>query len=426
MHNQKLRKARQQKRWSIEKAAEKVGVSALTFSRWEHGTQQPHPSTLDMLCKTFGMLPEELGYAAENCILDMDAEKDPESSEDMKRREALQKIAGATGAVLMCSDILGLSSLTSSNTQPFFKSSVSEDTITGLATITQQYRILQRNGVTVLQEGLQGHITTIQNALDSTLSDKIRRELWRLLAQTQLLARLNTTKKHELGRAKTWNEAAIASAQHSGDVLLVSATIGHLAHWYLKEENDIQTANQLIDRAQELAPGHAALDGWFNMVNASIAAKGGNTQQCKNLIARASEVAADLTPEDTDSFFTDFNTVGVNAFAGNCLLAIREPKEAYKWLTRMQLQALSENRQASALYDLSRAYAGTGELEAMQTYAFQSIDKALATNRLYIVPRFIKLAQEIQTKDCHEPHATAMKEYAYVALGQSQEINYHD
>jgi len=106
MDNQNLRKARQQKRWSIEKAAEKVGVSWVTFSRWEHGTQQPHPATLDMLCKAFGMSPEELGYAAENCLPDMDSEKDPESSEDMKRREALQKIAGATGTALMFSDIL--------------------------------------------------------------------------------------------------------------------------------------------------------------------------------------------------------------------------------------------------------------------------------------------------------------------------------
>src|SRR5437588_11714249 len=124
MDNQNLRKARQQKRWSIERAAEKVGVSWLTFSRWEHGTQRPHPATLDMLCKAFGMSSEELGYAAENCIPNIDVEKDPESSEDMKRREALQKIAEATGTALMFSDILGLSSLTSSNTQPLFKSSV--------------------------------------------------------------------------------------------------------------------------------------------------------------------------------------------------------------------------------------------------------------------------------------------------------------
>jgi hypothetical protein len=45
------------------------------------------------------------------------------------------------------------------------------------------------------------------------------------------------------------------------------------------------------------------------MVTASIAAKAGNAQQCKNSIAFATERAAGLTPEDTDAFFTDFNTV---------------------------------------------------------------------------------------------------------------------
>ena len=100
-------------------------------------------------------------------------------------------------------------------------------------------------------------------------------------------------------------------------------------------------------------------------------------------------------------------------------LAIEAPTEAYKLLTTMDLQALSENRHASAFYDLSRAYAAAGELEAMQAYAFQSIEKALATNRLYIIPRFLTLAQQIQRKDPQESHAAAIAEYARVALGQN-------
>jgi transcriptional regulator with XRE-family HTH domain/tetratricopeptide (TPR) repeat protein len=63
MHNQKLRKARKQKHWTIEKAAAKVGVSWLTYSRWENGTQKPHPTTLDLLCQAFEMSSENLGFA---------------------------------------------------------------------------------------------------------------------------------------------------------------------------------------------------------------------------------------------------------------------------------------------------------------------------------------------------------------------------
>jgi hypothetical protein len=60
------------------------------------------------------------------------------------------------------------------------------------------------------------------------------------------LARLNITRKQELARAKTWNESAVASAQQSGDSVLLGATIGHLAHLYLMEENDVLTAQQFI------------------------------------------------------------------------------------------------------------------------------------------------------------------------------------
>jgi hypothetical protein len=310
-------------------------------------------------------------------------------------------------------------SLGHSSEQHQVRGGLSEDVLIGLATITQQYRVLQRSGITTFEDGLHGHIVTIQHTLESTISDKYRKELWRLLAQAQVLVRLNITKKHELARAKTWNEAAVASAQQSGDAVLLGATIGHLAHLYLMEESDILTAQQLIDRSKEFVPGHSALDGWLTIVSAAAAAKAKDAKRCKAAIARATEIASSLTAQDADAFFTDFSMVGVDAFAGNCLLTIGEPAEAYKRLTVMDLRTLSENRHASAYYDLSRAYAAAGELEAMQAYAFQSIDKALATNRLYIVPRFITLAQEIQTKDRRESHAAAIAEYARVALGHS-------
>jgi transcriptional regulator with XRE-family HTH domain len=412
MYNLKLRQARKQKRWSIEKAAEEVGVSWLTFSRWEHGTQRPHPTSLDMLCDAFGMSPAELGFSDKNS-------QEIESDETMKRREALQKIATTTGALLMLSKLPGRSTLKLDRDQHQIKGSLTEEVLIGLATITQQYRVLQRSGVTTIEDGLHGHITTIQHTLEQTASDKYRRELWRQLALSQLLARLNITRKQELARAKTWNESAVASAQQSGDSILLGATIGHLAHLYLMEENDVLTAQQFIERAKELAHKRSALDGWLTIIAAATAAKAKEVRPCKNAIAQATEIAAGLSSKDTDAFFTDFSMVGVDAFAGNCLLAIGEPTEAYKRLTAMDLQALSENRHASAFYDLSRAYAAAGELEAMQAYAFQSIEKALATNRLYIIPRFLTLTQQIQRKDPQESHAAAIAEYARVALGQN-------
>lgn len=63
MSNQKLQAARKEKHWTIAVAAEKVGVSWITYSRWEKGTQKPYLSTLDQLCTAFKRTPQELGFS---------------------------------------------------------------------------------------------------------------------------------------------------------------------------------------------------------------------------------------------------------------------------------------------------------------------------------------------------------------------------
>ncbi|GAC1463928.1 MAG: hypothetical protein PVS3B1_02610 [Ktedonobacteraceae bacterium] len=59
--NMRLEAARLERRWSVEVASSKVGVSVNTFNRWERGLQVPQLETLDLLCRAFEMRPEELG-----------------------------------------------------------------------------------------------------------------------------------------------------------------------------------------------------------------------------------------------------------------------------------------------------------------------------------------------------------------------------
>ncbi len=61
MLNHKLRAARKAKAWTIETAAEKVGVSWVTYSRWAKGTQTPYLSTVRDICKAFHKSPQDLG-----------------------------------------------------------------------------------------------------------------------------------------------------------------------------------------------------------------------------------------------------------------------------------------------------------------------------------------------------------------------------
>ena len=67
--NSQLRKARRRHLWTIKQAAARVGVSPLTYIRWEHGVQAPQLSSLSLLCQAFKARPEDLGFYS-------DAQKD--------------------------------------------------------------------------------------------------------------------------------------------------------------------------------------------------------------------------------------------------------------------------------------------------------------------------------------------------------------
>ncbi len=294
---------------------------------------------------------------------------------------------------------------------------VSANLVEGMIALTQQFRALQRNGVTNLEEGLRGQLAMVTQALETTVSDTIRRDLWRIYTLAQLTRRLGITKESELARAKTLNETAIAAAQRSGDTELIAAMIGHLAHLYLIWQHDTEAARQLIGEAQLYTRRGSPTDGWLTLLQAATAARSGNARECELALHIADDIAHTLPAGATaDTFFTDFNLVSVNAFAGNSLILAGAPVKAYERLTQINLGDMAYNRHASTFYDIARAYAQHGELDAAQTYAIQAIDTAVATDRWYIVPRFLSLAEALKQRNPQERHARAITEYALLAL----------
>src|SRR5437588_1801420 len=103
MRNEKLITAREERQWTQEKAAEKIGVSRVTYARWEEKGVIPHLSTISMACEAFKMTPEQLGFrkSARNQEL--------ESNEDVDRRKAIQEIGkfvGTTSTLLIMPETL--------------------------------------------------------------------------------------------------------------------------------------------------------------------------------------------------------------------------------------------------------------------------------------------------------------------------------
>lgn len=222
------------------------------------------------------------------------------------------QVLGTAGVALVTApqELLNLPTPTSTSERGHTME-VSASTIEHVASITQQYLSLQCAGLAI-GNGLRSHLALIQQALENTEKDAYRRDLGRIQAQCQLLATHSITNKRELGRARTWNESAIASAHYSGDALLLAAALGHLGHLYLTWLHDPVAARQFISKAQEHSRGHA-VSGWFAMVTAAIAAMEGNRDECEASIANATEIAQGIptTREDADLCYIDFNTVGL-------------------------------------------------------------------------------------------------------------------
>jgi transcriptional regulator with XRE-family HTH domain len=443
--NDALRTLRESLNLSMQEVAEGAKVSFRTVLRAEKGYPL-NPGSRQRLCTFYGKTADELGLVPQRrrgdtsyqsqsgqeanqkannldmlqaTIQKMQVAVQNLEKEDIdmnhSRRFFLQTLGVAGIALTAASDASLYSSIVAQDKQGQVKN-VSVSTIENLAQITQHYRSLHRAGFAI-EDGLRGHIGLIQSALENTTHDGYRCELWRIQAQSQLLARQSATRKRELGRARTWNESAIASAQYSGDACLMGAALGHLGHLHLTWQQNPSVARQLIDQARAYTREHP-IRGWFSIVTAAIAATEGNANECKTSIAQALEIVHGLPKmaETDDPYYTDFNTVGVKAFAGNCLLKVGEPGKALEQLESIDANALSSNRHASTLYDIACANAAVGDLEATQKYAFRSLDKALDTDRLYIIPRCITLAQKIQERDPHNAHASAIVEYAHVTL----------
>ena len=339
-----LRVIREEYNLSIAEVAEATTLSYRTILRAEQG-HWLRPESRRLLCSFFGKTPQELGLLPQRLLTSSNKPRvssslaplqatvremliamqqlEGEGVNMSQSRRSFLQVLGMAGVALIAApqEFLRSPSLARAGRQSE-NTDVSEATIEYLVFITQQYRTLQRSGIAT-EDGLRSLIAVGQEALECTVNDARRRELWRILAQSQLLARHSITKECDRGRARTWNESAIASARYSGDSLLVGAALGHLGHLHLTWLHDPVSACQLLNQAQEHTKGHP-VSGWFAMVLAAIAAEERKKQECEAWVAEATDIVHGMpeTAEYSDLYFTDFNDVGVDAFAGNCLLKV--------------------------------------------------------------------------------------------------------
>ena len=186
-HIHPLRNVRNRRDLTIEQLAEEVKLGTKTIWSAEH-YRPISAESRRRLCEYFGMTSQELGLIVDTGTYIPLSEKESEISEQTAFENA-DSILLSRRTFVMGTALFPLVFRYEQRSNK----SIPQEAIVHLDALTHQYRDLQRKGVSRLESGLRGHIATIQNMLENTVDDRDRNELWRILAKSQLIARLDIT-----------------------------------------------------------------------------------------------------------------------------------------------------------------------------------------------------------------------------------------
>jgi transcriptional regulator with XRE-family HTH domain/predicted negative regulator of RcsB-dependent stress response len=395
MLNQKLRAARKQRRWSIETAAEKVGVSWVTYSRWERGEQQPHPTTLDMLCDTFGMPPGELGFVSENNL------HETESDEQMKRRELIKRIGYTTGALLISPQVV----LNSDDLERLSKvlmnpSIIDSETILGLKKTTENYWQLRIRGSvtspTLLTTAIE-HLEVIKRLLQGSLLPTMRTQLCAIASETMQLTGRLLVDKRKYDAAQTDYKEALYIAQQSNNDALYIAGLTRLATVLVADGRPQEALPAL--QAADLAATHCnifTLRAWLAAETAETQADSQYTDSCNKALEQAARYIGQIQPGEY-AYGESFDESRLFAYQGACYMRLHKPYLALPALQAgLKMPVPSDGLTQSIYLDMATAYMQAEEIERACNYINQALDIIARLGAARFVQRVLKLQEQLK------------------------------
>jgi transcriptional regulator with XRE-family HTH domain len=86
MKNELLRRAREERGWTRESLAQKIGSSGRAVGSWERGERCTSPIFRERLCELLGMSPEQLGLVEAEEVEAVEAEEVEAKVQELKKR----------------------------------------------------------------------------------------------------------------------------------------------------------------------------------------------------------------------------------------------------------------------------------------------------------------------------------------------------
>lgn len=405
MRNEKLIVAREERRWTQEKAAEKIGVSRITYTRWEEQGVIPRLSTMGMACEAFKLTPEQLGFRNPGRSQHL------ESDEGVNRRKAIQeigKIVGTAGSLLMMPQTLlyvdDLERLVRALTKP---SSIDNETLRGLKRTTENYWQLRLHGDIAspgLLAAVLGHYRLITQILQSSLLPSTRTFLYAVASETALLAgMLSSTDMHRHDQGKFYFQIALVDAQQADNDTLYAAGLGRMGR-FVANAGKAKDAQALLQEAQQVVMERDTftLRAWLAAeeaeVQADIAAQKDiqHTSACFNALEKAEIFAGQIRSEE-DSFGMYFDASRIPAYQGSCYMRLHHIEQALVALQEglKGLESPSALRRA-VLLDLAETSIQAMDVEQACHYMKQALEISLQVQALGSLERVLRFRQQLR------------------------------
>ncbi len=423
--NRQLEAARLKKRWSVEVASKKVGVSVNTFNRWERGLQLPHLHTLDLLCKAFDMSSDELGFTdiitakrrtkasiqepvhtdhlvtdeqqpaivalqekpiqvpllqqashglsleeskkSQNEIHPLHQYDHIEGKEDVTRKQAIALLVSVPTAVF---------ELTQKTKEPLLYA----DEILSSSSVSLSFcwQLYYEGGFAELNRILPGYITP----LSSLTQRPSHYQEWaaNLASQVHQLSYLLALQSQDFGISLKHTQEAARYGLMAGDPNLQAASLARRAYIYFclrRRKQRLQTYQEALRYCTESSP---LLKGYIYAGLAEAYAISGDDTRAHEFLKQAYENYPDRPEEDPAYSYTHFRWPTLYNFAGQVYLHVNKPGQAWEaFATVDRLVPASEEpyRVELTVYQAATAL-DLGELE--QSCAL--IEKAVKAARI--------------------------------------------
>lgn len=326
MVNEKLRAARKRKRWSMQIASERIGVGRITYSRWENGEQDPHPSSLDLLCQAFDMSPEDLGFGH---LVATEAQKDQEDVAMDEKRRDLFKQALQIGSALTL-PALGLAKADTLEKTLSTKLSLSDNMLLGHFSklITICWDLLRVDGLPTVGELLSTFLPEITELVQQ--SPTCHKEAAGLAAQGYILAGLVATLQLDHAASEVYCKRAVLLSRVAEDRTLEAAAIKHLAVKYFDLKHPRQTlqtyqeALQFVDQISPLMQSRTYLG------LAAAYAQLGQDQESLRYLGMAQETFPEEPERDVSFTYADCGSSSLNHYGGLIYMELGQPQKAWE------------------------------------------------------------------------------------------------